>query len=49
MASIQRWDQVHDSLLEGYKLHTDDVAVIGDSKHYGERYCVQSEFYDYHP
>lgn len=33
---MQRWDEVHEGLLEGFELHPNDVAVSNDPEHYGE-------------
>jgi Ser/Thr protein kinase RdoA (MazF antagonist) len=32
---IQRWDQVHCSILSGVKLHPEDAALLEDPEHYG--------------
>jgi Ser/Thr protein kinase RdoA (MazF antagonist) len=32
---IQRWDQIHHSILAGTKLHPDDEKVLENPEHYG--------------
>jgi Ser/Thr protein kinase RdoA (MazF antagonist) len=33
--NIQRWDQMHHSILAGSEIHPDDEAVVDDIQHYG--------------
>lgn len=32
---IQKWDQVHSSILADTKLHPDDIAALKDPEHFG--------------
>ena len=47
---IQNWDKVHCGILEGVKLHPDDVAVINDPQHFGvihgDLNCSNTDYYD---
>ena len=47
---IQNWDKVHCGILEGTKLHPEDLAVINDPQHFGvihrDLNCSNIHYYD---